>query len=228
MDIQYIYFMRYTVWLTFLVGIALITIGFKNAASASAQIPLQMTSGSALTASTTPQSPQQAEAPASVGAVVAQQEEPAPAPSGAVASQTPARLIIPKISLDDAIVPLGLDAQGNMAVPPGSTSNVGWYKNGTPPGSEGSAVLDAHVFAAFKNLSKLSVGDDLYVKEAGGGELHFKVESTQTYALADVPAETLFNRTGGKFLNLITCAGTYIPNQGTYDHRLVVYANLVS
>jgi len=113
-----------------------------------------------------------------------------------------------------------------MDVPSGKTGNVGWYKGGTVPGQEGSAVLDAHVFAAFSALHSLSVGDSIYVTQADGSKLHFVVSDMQYYKLADVPAQTLFNRSGGAYLNLITCAGTYIPAAGTYDHRLVVYTTL--
>ena len=56
------------------------------------------------------------------------------------------------IGLDASIVGVGLNEKGEMAVPSGESNNVGWYESGTVPGNYGSAVFDAHVFAAFSQL----------------------------------------------------------------------------
>lgn len=164
----------------------------------------------------------------------AESEEPAreeasykPAASVAATPGTPLRVRIPAIRLNNPVIPVGVNAKGEMDVPDGTTNNVGWYKGGTLPGAMGSAVLDAHVYAAFGRLDEVSVGDDIYVQTAEG-ELHFKVEETRVYKLADVPATRLFNRADDRRLNLITCAGTLVADRSTYTHRLVVYATLVS
>jgi len=142
-------------------------------------------------------------------------------------TSTPVTLSIPTIKLEDSIVGVGTNSKGEMDVPSGSTSNVGWYQYGTIPGQVGSAVVDAHVFAAFAQLRKLKVGDDLYVLNQSGQQLDFRVEEIDTYKLADVPADKLFNRADEPRLNLITCAGQLTADHSTYDHRLVVYAVLV-
>jgi LPXTG-site transpeptidase (sortase) family protein len=144
-----------------------------------------------------------------------------------VAPARPVALRIPSIALNDTVVPVGLTNDGAMDVPPGNTNNVGWYKYGTVPGSVGSAVLDAHVFAAFSKLNKVKVGSDIYVRDSAGNERHFVVQDVQLYALADVPADVLFNRNDTERLNLITCAGALTKDHSTYTHRLVVYAALV-
>lgn len=114
-----------------------------------------------------------------------------------------------------------------MDVPDGSTNDVGWYQFGTKPGDTGSAVIGAHVFAAFKNLNKTKVGSDIYVSDAGGKRLHFRVTKTQVYALKDLTPDMLFTQSDGKHLNLITCAGQPTADGSTYTHRLVVYTALV-
>ena len=139
----------------------------------------------------------------------------------------PVHLSIPAAGIEAPVVRVGTTAGGDMAVPSGTTNNVGWYERGTLPGNAGSAVLDAHVFAALKNLHKAEVGDDIYI-ETATGRLHFVVEEVVTHALADVPRQKLFNRADRSRLNLITCAGTYSAESGTYDHRLVVYAVLAA
>ena len=140
----------------------------------------------------------------------------------------PARLLIPSIKLDTPIVNVGQNNKGEMDVPSGRTNNVGWYADGTIPGDIGSAVLDAHVFAAFHRLHKLKEGADVYVISDDGSKLHFQVSYRRVYPLSDVPLDKLFQAKDAKRLNLITCAGSLTKNRSTYDHRLIVYTTLAS
>jgi sortase (surface protein transpeptidase) len=162
--------------------------------------------------------------PAQTAAVTA---EPAELPAAPKPSY-PVTLLIPSLSLSNHVIPLGTNAKGEMDVPDGDSGNVGWYQDGTIPGEVGSAVLDAHVFAAFAKLKKLKIGSSVYVVTDTGSKLHFVVSEIKTYALADVPADLLFNRADGARLNLITCAGTLSRDRTTYSHRLVVYTKLVN
>ena len=138
----------------------------------------------------------------------------------------PVRLIIPSIGLDSKIVNVGVNSKGEMDVPGGDTDNVGWYQGGTVPGRSGSAVIAAHVFAAFERLDELRVGTEIYVETKNGTKLHFVVEEAKTYLLGNLAPSFLFSRNDARRLNLITCAGTFIQSKDTYDHRLVVYAKL--
>ena len=142
------------------------------------------------------------------------------------ASKYPHTLVIPSIHLSTSIAGMGVNKQGEMDVPNGSTNTVGWYKYGTIPGQRGSAVLDAHVYAAFEKIGNLRPGNDIYVVNASNQTLHFVVQEVKKYRLKDLSAQALFNRADDKRLNLITCAGTFVPVLGTYDHRIVVYATL--
>ncbi|MBV9159070.1 MAG: class F sortase [Candidatus Kaiserbacteria bacterium] len=147
--------------------------------------------------------------------------------------QLPDRLVIPKIGIDAHVKHVGVDAKGNMATP-GNFTDVAWYKYGTPPGYNGSAVIDGHVdnglalAGVFKHLDELSVGDDVYIRTASSTTLHFKVVERDEYDYKQVPLDKLFNRSDGAYLNLITCGGTFIPTEKSYDHRLVIYTKLVS
>ena len=140
----------------------------------------------------------------------------------------PEQLSIPSVGITSPIQAVGITANGEMAVPSGKTNNVGWWKGGALPGQKGTAVLDAHVFAAFKKLDQVKVGDSLYVETANGTRLRFVVEAVQTYALSAITSEMLFGEDGTPRLNLITCAGKLTKDHSTYDHRLVVYTKLVS
>lgn len=161
-----------------------------------------------------------------------EEEVPLPDPQQLVSQLTrgsdyPVELIIPSIKLDVHVVNVDVNAKGEMDVPNGNTNNVGWYERGTIPGNTGSAVFDAHVFAAFKNLRFAKVGDDIYVRTKSGASLHFRIEQSMVYKTSQVPLQRLFNRNDTERLNLITCAGKLTKDRSTYDHRLVTYAVLV-
>jgi len=139
----------------------------------------------------------------------------------------PVRIYVPSLGLDVPIIPVGIDKKGNMDVPDGRTLSVGWYEDGTLPGSRGSAVLAAHVYAAFQRLRKIEPGAEIFIVTKDGTTLRFIAAEKKTYRLADVPAQKLFNRDDDAWLNLITCAGLWNRAMGTYDHRVVVYAKFV-
>jgi sortase A len=139
----------------------------------------------------------------------------------------PARLIMPSIMLDTSVIEVGVTANGEMDVPDGSTKNVGWYRYGTIPGDSGSAVMDAHVYAAFKKLRNVKIDDDIYVVNMKGEKLHFRVTDSRVYEYDKLPLEHIFANPDGRHLNFITCARKFIPSLNTYSHRLVVYTELV-
>src|SRR5262249_8162834 len=93
-------------------------------------------------------------------------------------SAPPSKVSISSIGLTSAIQAVGVNSRGEMDVPNGNGNSVGWYEYGTVPGNVGSAVLDAHVFAAFSKLSDIKAGSDIYVTE-GARTLHFVVQSVQ-------------------------------------------------
>lgn len=161
-------------------------------------------------------------------------ELPGP-PTQAVATdpaRAPQRLRIPSLQIDTTIQHVGVNKNGNMGTPSNFT-DVAWYKYGPAPGDSGSAVIAGHVDNAlslsgvFKDLNQIEVGDRVYVEDATGRELVFEVTSVRTYPYDDVPTEILFNASGTRRLNLITCEGTWLKDKKTYDQRLVVFTRLV-
>lgn len=151
------------------------------------------------------------------------------APEARAASHTtyPIALTIPHIGLGSRVLTMGLTAQGDLDVPAGTTQNVGWYANGTVPGDIGSAVMDAHVFAAFSQLHTVVAGDDIYVSMDDGTTRHFIVQKTKLFNLSELSPNELYNQKDGRYLHLITCAGQLTADRTTYTQRLVVYATLV-
>ncbi len=142
------------------------------------------------------------------------------------APNTPAQLAIPSIGLDVAIGSVGLTPTGNMGVL-NDPAKVSWYKNGTAPGNRGSAVIGAHVFQSFAKLKDVKLGDSIYVERSDGSRLRFVVSEIEVYPYtATAPLPKIFNRSDKARLNLITCSGMLTADHSTYDHRLVVFAEL--
>lgn len=149
--------------------------------------------------------------------------------------EKPATLYIPKIGIEAHVQHLGVTSSGLMAVPSNFT-DTGWYKYGPVPGQQGSSVIAGHqdnamgLDGVFKKLERLEIGDDVYVEDENGKKLHFRVYKTELvpYNLQGAKLEQIFNGTGGKYLNLITCAGSWLPSAKTNDLRLIVYTELVS
>jgi sortase A len=147
----------------------------------------------------------------------------------------PSRLLIPKIGVDADIQHLGVTRKGNMAAP-NNFVDTGWYKYGTVPGDLGSAVIAGHEDNAistpgvFYDLDKLEIGDTLEIVGENGGTLTFRVVDKQIhpYNLTGPALEKIFNAQGKARLNLITCAGEWLPDAKTNDRRLIVYTELIN
>jgi sortase A len=144
----------------------------------------------------------------------------------------PVKLIINSIGLSAPVLGMSKTASGKMAVPNNYTE-VGWYNLGPKPGEEGSAVFGAHVDnggripGLFKNLKKVAVGDTINVFTEDGKALAFRVAERKVYNYRDKNTGEIFDRAGVRRLNLITCYGTWLPKEKTYNGRLVVFAELV-
>lgn len=146
---------------------------------------------------------------------------------------SPTRLIIPAIGLNASIEQLGMLSNGDMATPTQNPwEDVGWYKTGPRPGERGSAVIDGHLDrpggypAVFWYLRDLHDGDAVLVLNAAGNTLHFRITRIELYTPQAAPLQDIFGNSGGIYLNLITCAGDWIPSQHQTTLRLVVYTTL--
>jgi LPXTG-site transpeptidase (sortase) family protein len=145
----------------------------------------------------------------------------------------PLKLLIPSISINASIVAMGLTKDGKMDVPNNFTE-IGWYKLGAKPGEKGSAVMGAHVdnggniSGVFKNLKNVKVGDEIKVLNSDGNYLVYKVTDRKIYDYRTTDTQEIFAKNDTSRLNLITCYGTFLPKENTYNQRLVVFAELVS
>jgi hypothetical protein len=69
---------------------------------------------------------------------------------------------------------------------------------------------------------------DIVDVQYGGGTLTFKVHWQATYANARMPDAFFYAPTNDRGMLLVTCAGVFHHDGTGYDHKLVVYATLIS
>lgn len=143
----------------------------------------------------------------------------------------PVRLLIPVINVNADIQYLGINSNGEMAVP-NNIIDVGWLKSGSRPGEKGSAVIAGHFngqnnqIGVFANLDKLKVGDTLYVEEDIGTSIAFIVKEKHLYDSGY--ADEVFNRNDNSYLNLITCDGVWNKSKKSYSQRLVIFTDITN
>ncbi|MBX5449007.1 class F sortase [Thermogemmatispora sp.] len=145
----------------------------------------------------------------------------------------PVRLLIPSIGVAAAVESVGLTAAGMLATPQRHPwDDVGWYSLGPRPGEQGSAVIAGHLDrpggypAVFWNLHRLHAGAAVIVIDAHGQRWFFRVTGVASYPPQRAPLLRIFADRSGRYLNLITCAGTWIPSEHQTSERLVVYSVL--
>jgi len=145
----------------------------------------------------------------------------------------PLHLSVPSIGINASIEQVGTLANGDMATPTRNPwVDAGWYSDGPHPGEKGSAVIDGHLDrpggypAIFWYLRNVHVGDAVYVTERDGKQLRFHVTHIAYFTPQTAPLQDIFGNNSGIYLNLITCAGDWIPDQHQTTQRLVVYTTL--
>jgi sortase (surface protein transpeptidase) len=161
---------------------------------------------------------------------------PAGAPSSVPASlgrSVPVRLDIPAIGVSAAVMELGLNTDGTIAVPPlRADAPAGWYRNMATPGEVGPAVILGHVDTArdgpavFHKLHSLRPGDAIAVHRQDGSTATFTVGNVVQYPKSTFPTEAVYGPVNHPALRLVTCGGTFDRVRRTYRGNVVVYADL--
>lgn len=144
----------------------------------------------------------------------------------------PVALTIPAIGVQTPLIRLGLTASGALQVPP-TASLAGWYTGSPRPGAIGSAVIAGHIDSyagpgVFYELSRLRLGDRVYVRRADGTLAVFRVTSVQTYPKDRFPTGSVYGPAPDAELRLITCGGTFDPDLRSYLSNVVVYTTEIT
>jgi hypothetical protein len=141
----------------------------------------------------------------------------------------PVRLRIRALHIDSALEPLGLQADGSVAVPE-RTDVAGWYSGGPRPGQPGPAVILGHVDSrtgpgVFINLSTVRPGTPVRVDRADGSAVTFRVSKVSRVSKTGFPTDLVYAPTLDPTLRLITCGGSFDRTRGSYRDNVIVYAD---
>lgn len=156
---------------------------------------------------------------------------PAQHAEAATGTSLPVQLSIPKISINAEVEYVALAKSGAVGTPSNFT-NVAWYKYSPVPGSIGNAIIDGHkdnalgMDGVFARLAVLQPGDDIYVHDASGNRLHFKVTKKEWQKYTDTDTNEIFDTTDKANLILITCSGDWNAGARQYTDRLIVFSTL--
>ncbi len=150
-----------------------------------------------------------------------------------VAPDVPRVITIEKANVRARLLPMGVNSDNSMQAPL-NIFDAGWYTSSAKLGEPGATVVDAHASGPtreglFAYIDTLKPGDSISVERGDGKVFQYKVANTETVPLSKVDMRKVMkpygdNTTG---LNLITCAGSWLKGQRTYDHRIIVYAEPV-
>jgi len=142
----------------------------------------------------------------------------------------PSRLRIPTLGVDTGLIPLGLQPDGALEVPPAGVP-AGWFTGAPTPGELGPAVLAGHVDwkgapGVFYDLRRLQAGDEVSVVREDGRTLAFRVTRVEQFAKDRFPTELVYGDLDHAGLRLITCGGSFDRRARSYVDNLVVFAEL--
>lgn len=151
----------------------------------------------------------------------------------AMPKSEPVSIDIPKIGAHSSLVPLGLNPDNTIQVPPVTTPlQAGWYTYAPTPGEIGPAVVLGHVDGnhqkgIFFRLKELAPGDRVSIGRKDGTTAKFEVTKVHQVPKKDFESEGVYNDTADAELRLITCGGIFDRSAHNYVDNIVVYARLV-
>ncbi len=146
----------------------------------------------------------------------------------------PSAVRIPALGVESSLIPLGLDLDGALSVPPlDQPMQAGWYEPGVIPGEPGPAVIAAHVSGRvdgqpvpglFARLAELNVGDEVIVERFDAAPLLWRVTRLEIHDKDRFPTAAVYGDTDGPELRLVTCGGRFDPAARSYESNVIVFA----
>jgi sortase family protein len=156
------------------------------------------------------------------------------APAAPLAAAAPVGLRIDSINASSTLVPLGLNPNRTVAVPPVATPmQASWYRLGPAPGAPGPAVILGHVNGdgkdgIFARLNEVRPGDQVKVSRADGKTAVFTVTKLQQVAKNAFPTAAVYGDTAAAELRLVTCGGDFDQSKHSYADSIIAFATLTS
>ena len=156
------------------------------------------------------------------------------APVAPLLAAAPTELRIDSINAASSLVPLGLNPDRTVAVPPvGTPMQASWYRLGPTPGAAGPAIILGHVNGdgkegIFARLNQVKPGDQVRVTRADGKTAVFTVTKLRQVAKAAFPTAEVYGDTSAAELRLITCGGGFDATRHSYTDSIIAFATLTS
>lgn len=154
------------------------------------------------------------------------------APVVGLARSVPVSLDVPSIDAHSSLVPLGLNADKTVQVPPVTEPlQAGWYSNSPTPGQVGPAVVLGHIDGnhqkgIFWRLHEVKKGDQVVIGRQDGSKATFTVTKVDQIAKKEFPTEAVYGNTTDPQIRLITCGGAFDAAAHSYLDNIIVYGTL--
>jgi Sortase domain len=138
----------------------------------------------------------------------------------------PVSVAIPAVGLSARVVPIGLNAVGQIEMP--APVVAGWYRLGPAPGAVGPAVIVGHVdtyqgAAVFYRLTGVRTGEEIDVLRADGSHARFVISGVTEVKKTAFPSTAVFGRTSRATIRLVTCTGPFNPTSRHYVDSLIIW-----
>jgi hypothetical protein len=152
-------------------------------------------------------------------------------PASATAKAYPVSLTLRSLGIMTNLIPLGLMADGSLAVPPDDRA-AGWFTGGPKPGTIGPAVIVGHVDwkgkkGPFFYLTNAKKGQVIVVNNSDFTSSTFVITKVSYYKKTAFPTKLVYGNLSYPGLRLITC-GIFNEKLHAYVDDFVVYASLKS
>lgn len=151
----------------------------------------------------------------------------------AVAAELPRILHIDSLQVTARILPMTVNTDNSVQAPT-NIFDAGWYNGSSQPGQQGVVFIDGHASGPtrkglFAYLDQLASGDEIRIEKGDRTSIRYRVYNVQTQNVAEVSMSQLLQQNDGpaRTLILMTCAGTWVPKDNTYDQRVIVWAQQV-
>jgi len=154
------------------------------------------------------------------------------AASAPLPASPPAQLRIDAINATSSLLPLGLNPDRTVTVPPVNTPlQASWYRLGPTPGAPGPAIILGHINGngqegIFAHLNQVKPGDQVTVTRQDGKTAVFTVTKLQQVAKNAFPTVDVYGDTPDAQLRLITCGGAFDKAKRSYTDSIIAYATL--
>lgn len=159
-----------------------------------------------------------------------------------VPAENPRFISIPALGIDKSrVVQIGLIGDTKQLDSPISIFDTGWYEASAKPGiGAGALLLDGHnggpsKGGVYDKLGDLEVGSEIIVERGDGKKFTYKVTENNQVTLeqandknhkSGMAAMTRSSDPSKQGLNIITCVGNWLPDQKTFDQRVMLRAVL--